>query len=245
MEPEAQDTVEFVVDPEIAERVRQCTLSCSAVVTGLADLPAIESGGRELEVGLLRLRVRRPEGDAECCVRQQNPARDPRDPRARVGERSVLAHEHDRLLAIVDWTATGDWIGSKLTFPSAHEQYGWPEPGEWPASGEIEVHDVNGHRAELDDRRADWRIASADLLGLAPLRSRVDQRDEWRVTLELPDGNTIAIKDRIPLLALARLRPATQDRIGTRIDVLVSQRGDVVVDWESTLRQPELRPPRG
>ena len=62
---------------------------------------------------------------------------------------------------------------------------------------------------------------------------------------ELRDGKTIAIKDRVPLLALARLRPGDEDRVGTPIDVLVSPQGEVAVDWEATLRQPELRPPRG
>jgi hypothetical protein len=88
-------------------------------------------------------------------------------------------------------------------------------------------------------------MASADLLSLSPLRSRVDQRDEWRISLELPDGTTIAVTDRVPLLALARMRPGDEDRVRTPIDVLISPEGDITVDWEATLRQPELRAPRG
>jgi hypothetical protein len=32
--------------------------------------------------------------------------------------------------------------------------------------------------------------------------------------------------------------------VGTPIDVMVSVEGEVAVDWESTLRQPELRTTR-
>jgi hypothetical protein len=60
----------------------------------------------------------------------------------------------------------------------------------------------------------------------------------------MPDGSTVEIKDRVPLLALARLRPGDTVRVGTPIDVLISPDGEVSVDWESTLRQPELRSPR-
>ena len=48
----------------------------------------------------------------------------------------------------------------------------------------------------------------------------------------------------MPLLALARLRPGDDSRVGTPIDVLVSGEGEVAVDWEATLRQPELRTTR-
>ena len=155
----------------------------------------------------------------------------------------VLAHEHDRSVAAIDWTATGEWIGSKLTFPTAHEQYDWPPREEWPAEGAIEIYDVNGHREELDDRRGDWTLGSAGLVSLTPLRSRVDQRDEWQIALQLPNGSTVELIDRVPLLALARLRPGNESRVGTPIDVLLSASGQVAVDWEATLRQPELRSP--
>ena len=221
-------------------RLAGCTLACSAVITGLADLPAVPAGEQVLDVALVRMRVRRPEGDVTCCVRQYIPheIRAVLAPGAGV---MVLAHEHNRQFAVVDWAATGDWIGTQLTYPSTPEQYDWPPPDEWPADGEIEVHDVNGQRAELDRRRSEWRFGSADLLALTPLRSRVDQRDEWRITLELRDGNTMAIKDRVPLLAVARLRAGGEDRVGTAIHVLTSSNGEVVIDWEATLRQPELR----
>ncbi|MBA3263031.1 MAG: hypothetical protein H0T69_11315 [Thermoleophilaceae bacterium] len=240
VEPDVQDTIEFELDPQVIERLHACTLACGAAITGLADLPAIEVTGRVIEVALIRMRVRRPGGDVEVCVRQHIP----REIRGIVGPGAgvmVLAHENERTVAIVDWTATGEWIGAKLTFLSGEEQYDWPEPEEWPGLGEIEIHDVNGHHEELDQRRAGWGLASADLLSLSPLRSRVDQRDEWRISLELRDGKTIAITDRVPLLALARLRPGNEDRVHTPIDVLVSSEGDVAVDWEATLRQPELR----
>jgi hypothetical protein len=243
VEARPEEKVEVVLDPIVAQRLRACTLSCSAAIVGLADLPGIESGGRPLDVALLRLRVRRPEGDAECCVRQHIPA----EIRGVVGPGAgvmVLAHEHDRAIAAVDWAATGEWIGAKLTFPSAHDQYDWPDPEEWPQRNAIEVHDVNGYRAKLDERRADWRFASAGLVSLAPLPSRSDSRDEWEVALQLGDGRTVELKDRVPLLALARLRAGDGARVGTPIDILVSEGGDVAVDWEATLRQPELRWPR-
>jgi hypothetical protein len=228
------------VDPALTERLAGCTLACSAVITGLADLPAVPAGDQVLDVALLRLRVRRPERDVSCCVRQHIPpeVRGVLGPGAGV---MVLAHEHQRQVAVVDWTATGNWLGTQLTFPTAPEQYEWPPEEEWPASGEIEVHDVNGQREELDRRRTEWRFGWADLLALTPLRTRMDQRDEWRITLELADGSTMAIKDRVPVLAVARLRAGEEDRVGTPIHVLVSSNGDVVIDWEATLRQPGLR----
>jgi hypothetical protein len=240
VEPDLTETVEFELDPEVSERLRGCRLSCAAVITGLADLPAIEAGGRVLEVALLRMTVRRPEGDAEACVRQHIPS----EIRGVVGPGAgvmVLAHDNDRSVAAVDWIATGEWIGAKLTFPSDHEQYDWPPRSDWPERGEIEIHDLNGQREELDERRGAWNLASAGLVSLTPLRSRVDHRDEWQIALQLANGKTVEIKDRVPLLALARLRPGDAARVGTPIDVLVSSSGEVAVDWEATLRQPELR----
>jgi hypothetical protein len=240
---DTQPTVEFSLDPVIEQRLAECTLSCAAVVTGMADLPAVERGGRVIEVALLRLRVRRPEGDAECCVRQHLP----REIRGVVEPGSgvmVLAHTHDRAVAVVDWAATGEWIGAALTFPSAPEQFDWPPQEEWPERGEIEIFDVNGLRERLNERRGAWILGSAGLVSLTPLRTRIDQRDEWRIALQLRDGRTVQIKDRMPLLALARLHAGDEPRVGTPIDVLVSSDGEVAVDWEATLRQPELRPRR-
>jgi hypothetical protein len=213
------------------------------VLTGLADLPAIERGGRVIDVALLRLRVRRPEGDAEACVRQHLPPeiRGVLQPGAGV---IVLAHDHDPRVAIVDWEATGARIGASLTSTSAAEQFDWPERRDWPAPGQIEVFDVNGLREQLDERRGQWILGSAELVSLTPLRSRVNRRDEWRIALKLGDGRTIQIKDRPPLLALARLYAGDETRTGTQIDVLVSPEGEVAVDWEATLRQRELRPRR-
>ena len=241
--PPPEPEVEVILDPVVAQRLRRCTISCNAEVLGLADLPSIDSGGRQLEVALLRLRVRRPEGDAECCVRQYVP----REIRPVIGPGAgvmVLAHEHDRAIAAVDWAGTGEWIGTKLTFPTAHDQYDWPDPEDWPARGAIEVHDVNGYRGRLDERRGQWSLGSAGLVSLTPLRTQLDQRDEWKIALQMPDASTVEITDRLPLLALARLRPGDTVRVGTPIDVLISQEGEVTVDWESTLRQPELRSPR-
>ena len=241
--PAEQDTVEFELDPQIRERLAACTLSCAAVVTALADLPAVERGGEVIEVSLLRLRVRRPEGDADSCVRQHVPPeiRGVLEPGSGV---MVYAHASDRSIAVVDWGATGDWIGAKLTFPTAPEQYDWPPPEEWPEAGEIEVYDVNGLRERLDERRGGWTMASAGLVSLTPLRSRVDRRDQWRVVLMMRDGSTVELTDRMPVLALARLHAGDEPRIGTPIDVLVSSDGEIAVDWEATLRQPELRGPR-
>jgi hypothetical protein len=240
VEPDPAVTTEIPLDPIIAERLSGCTLSCAAVVTGLADLPAVERAGRVTEVSLLRLQVRRPEGDAELCVRQHVPP----EIRGVVEPGSglmVLAHENERAVAVVDWAATGEWIGATLSFPRAVEQYDWPPPDEWPAAGSIEVHDVDGLRARLAERRGAWILASADLVSLTPLRSRVDRRDEWSLSLQLRDGRTIQIKDRVPLLALSRLQAGNGSRAGTPIDVLVSSDGELAVDWEATLRQPELR----
>ena len=242
-EPDERDTIEFAVDPEVTEKLRGCRLSCTAVITAVADLPAIEAGGQVLEVGLVRMTVRRPEGDAECCVRQAIPP----EVRGVVGPGAgvmVLAHEHDRGVAAIDWTATGEWVGANLSFPTAHQQYDWPPRSEWPSRGRIEVHDLNGQAEELDERRGKWSLATAALVSLTPLRTRVAQRDEWQIVLQLADGQTVEIRDRVPLLALARLRPGNDPRVGTPIDVMLSGEGEVAVDWESTLRQPELRTTR-
>jgi hypothetical protein len=235
-----QETIEFEVDPDVTEKLRGCRISCTSVIAALADLPALEVNGKVLEVALVRMKVQRPEAEAEVCVRQHIPPeiRSVLGPGAGV---LVLAHDNDRNVAAIDWRATGDWIGVKLTFPTAREQYDWPPREEWPEPGAIEIHDANGHREELDERRGQWSMGSAGLVSLAPLRSRVDQRDEWRIALQLADGSTVEIVDRVPLLALARLRRGNESRVGTPIDVLVSTGGEVVVDWEATLRQPELR----
>jgi hypothetical protein len=238
--PAEPDTDEFEAIPEAVEKLRGCNTSSAAVITALADLPALEVGARVLDVALLRMTVRRPEGDAECCVRQHIPPeiRGVVAPGAGV---MVLAHDHDRAVAAVDWRATGEWIGAKLTFPTAPEQYDWPPREEWPETGSIEIHDANGQREELDERRGGWSLASARLVSMRPLRSRVEQRDEWQITLRLANGSTVEVVDRVPLLALARLSPGNVARLGMPIDVLLSSGGEVAVDWESTLRRPELR----
>jgi hypothetical protein len=211
-------------------------VGCTAVVAGLADVPAVVAGPELIDVALLRLRVRRPEGEVESCVRQHVPPELRAELTPGVGV-MALAHGTDPHVAIVDWHATGDWIGAQLTYPDDPHQYDWPPAEQWPANGQIEVHDLNGQREELDRRRVEWRLASADLLALSRLPSRANQRDEWRVTLELGNGNTIAIKDRVPMLAVARLRTDGEDRVGAPVDVLVSPDGDVAVDWEATLRR--------
>jgi hypothetical protein len=235
-----QETIEFELDPQVAERLAACTLSCAAIVTGLADLPAVEHGGKVIEVALLRLRVRRPEGDADACVRQHVPPeiRGVLEPGSGV---MVYAHVSDRSIAVVDWGATGDWIGTKLSFPTEPAQYDWPPPEDWPSAGQIEVYDVDGLRERLYERRGAWTMASGGLMALTPLRSRVDRRDQWRVVLMMRDGRTVELEERLPDLALARLRSGDEPRIGTPIDVLVSSEGEITVDWEATLRQPELR----
>jgi hypothetical protein len=235
-----QETVELQLDPGIGERVAACTLPCSATLTGLADLPAVERGAQAIEVALMRLLVRRPEGDTECCVRQHVPAelRGVLEPGSGV---FVLAHATDRSVAIVDWTATGEWIGAALLSTGELEQYEWPPREEWPAPGGIQVYDVNGLRERLNERRGAWHMMSAGLVSLRPLRSRVDRRDQWRIVLMMRDGRTVELTDRVPGLALARLFTADQPRIGVPIDLLMSPEGEMAVDWEATLRQPELR----
>jgi hypothetical protein len=235
-----EQTAEIPIEQIIGARLAGCTLSCSAIVTGLADLPAVERNGRVIEVALLRLQVRRPEGDAECCVRQHVPAeiRAVLEPGSGV---MALAHQNDRSVAVVDWAATGEWIGAPLSFPTDVEQFDWPPRDQWPDPGDIEVYDVDGLGERLNERRASWVMASADLLSLTPLRSRVDQRDEWRIALQMRDGHTVQIKDRTPVLALARLQSGDETRVGAPIDVLISREGEVAVDWEATLRRPALK----
>ena len=60
--------------PLISKRLSGCTVACVAEITGVADLPALNyEEYHYVDVALLRLRVRRPEGEVECCVRQHVP----------------------------------------------------------------------------------------------------------------------------------------------------------------------------
>ena len=101
--------------PRSAERLRGCRMSCAAVITA-AGRPAGARGGRPGARG-------RAAADDACAGRRATPsAASARRSRPRCGGWSapepgvmVLAHEHDRSVAAVDWTATGEWIGAKLT----------------------------------------------------------------------------------------------------------------------------------
>jgi hypothetical protein len=238
-------------------RVRACTLECDAELTGMADRPAVggESGGG-YEVLLLRLRVDRPEGLVECCVRQSVPIEEKRllAPGARL---RVLTHESDPSIAIVKWEESFTPIGDVPKPVAEVFQYDWPDPEDWPAEGAIEIRDDAFYRRKLEKRRATWSSAGARLVGGKDTGSRTNDRADWKLDLQLDDGRQVRVKERVPHLALARLVhlhytyivPGVVDtvqatiRTGAPIAVLVSPKGEVAVDWEATMRYPELRNP--
>jgi hypothetical protein len=248
------DPLDRAMNPIVSRRLRGCTIPARAHVLGMADLPALENQSHApLDVVLFRLRVERPDGDAEACVRQAMPSE-----LRRLGPGSILrarAHEEDPRVVILDWAATAEALGEPLTWPTTLEQFAWPDPDEWPAAGAIEVRDRGRHRRRLEKRRREWRPAVARLVDAAPKGGRVDCRAKWRLDLDL-DGRRVEVRERASELALARLvgyepgRPrfgglvTTFNRVvvaGAPIAVLVSPGGEVAVDWEATLAQPEMR----
>ena len=75
--------MEFEVDPDVTEKLRGCRISCAAVITGLADLPALEVGGRVLEVALLRMTRAPARGRRGMLRPPAHPGRDQGRGRAR------------------------------------------------------------------------------------------------------------------------------------------------------------------
>jgi hypothetical protein len=242
------------VHPIAGRRVSGCRIACTAEITGVADLPALNyEQYRYVDVVLLRLRVRRPDGEAECCVRQHVPAAARRAlaPGATV---MALAHERDRAVAIVDWTATAERLGVRLAVLDEPGQFAWPDRGEWPAERAIEVRDRPRHAQRLAERRRDWTAATARLRDATTRDKLNDLRQEWTLSLELPDGSGATVVERMPSLATARFCEYRQGspklgglastvdvvaRTGAPIEVLREPGGSgLAVDWQATLRHP-------
>jgi hypothetical protein len=256
--------VDSAANPGTALKLRRCTVSCPAEITGIADLPRLSGGagstgggGPGIDVTLLRLRVDRPDGKAECCVRQNVPGiiRRLLIPTARP---VVLAHEEDPSIAIVDWEATGKKWKVRWSWVIEKQQYDWPGPDEWPAAGTIEVRDKGRHRKRLKEQRATWRSVGARLVDASTRGAYRDDREEWTLDLDLADGRRVTVKERMPDMAIARLTAVKEGekrlggtlstmhivaRAGAPIAALQSPDGEVAVDWEATLRYPELQQP--
>jgi hypothetical protein len=248
-----ESTIDSGANPVVAAKLRRCTVACSAEITGLADLPRLGvQGGGGIDVALLRLRVDRPDGPAECCVRQYVP-REIRHVLVPGARAVVLAHEDDPAAAIVDWDATGKEWEARLSWVIEKQQFDWPGPDEWPAPGAIEVRDKSRHRKRLEERRARWQVATARLADAGTRGAYTDNREDWTFGLELADGPRVTVKERAPDLALARLVSVVEEekkrlggvltttrfvaRTGAPIAVLVGPKGEVAVDWEATLAQ--------
>jgi hypothetical protein len=237
----AMDKVDSTLDaagsPIKTSRVRACTLERDAELTGMADRPRLaRETGAGYEVLLLRLRVARPDGPADCCVRQSVPSDHKRTlaPGARL---RVLAHESNPGIAIVKWDESFKPIGDAPQPMAEVVQYDWPDREDWPAEGAVEVRDDGRYRRRLEERRATWSTAGARLLRADARGSQTNDRADWRFELQLSDGRIVTVDERTPHLVLLRLFP------GAPIAVLVSPAGDVAVDWEATLRYPEMRRP--
>ena len=234
-------------------------MECDAELAGMADRPAVAgdagTGGGH-DVLLLRLRVARPEGPVECCVRQRVPNEQKRvlAPGARL---KVLAHESKPEIAIVKWDESFKPIEDvPHPMPEVY-QYAWPDPEDWPAEGAIEIRDDWLFRRKLEQRRATWSPAGARLVDAKDTGARTNDRPDWKLDLQLADGRQVRVKERVPGLLLARLvrfhytylAPGIVDTVhstvlaGAPIAVLVSPKGEVAVDWEATMRYPEVRNP--
>jgi hypothetical protein len=171
----------------------------------------------------------------------------------------VLAHESDPAIAIVDWDATGKKWKTRWSWVIEKQQYDWPGPDDWPAVGAIEVRDKRRHRKRLEERRAAWQSLGARLIDVSTRGSYTDDRENWTLDLELAGGQRVSVKERMPDFAIARLTAVKEDekkrlggmlsttrivcRTGAPIAVLQSTQGEVAVDWEATLRYPELQQP--
>ena len=175
-----EPTADKLANPVVAARLSQVTIATRAHILGIADLPAIEyEHSGSLSMVLLRMRVERPDGDAETCVRQCLP-----EAIRRITPGSslrALAHETDRRIAVFDWVETGARLGMKLSWPETLDQYAWPDREDWPAVDAIEVRDGIRHRGTLDRRRAEWTARTARLAGASSRGARVDGREQWQL----------------------------------------------------------------
>ena len=144
-----------VANPIVSARLGKCTIPTRAHILGIADLPALGyEHATHLSITLFRVRVERPDGDAETCVRQHFPAEIRRlAPGSSV---RALAHESDPRFVVLDWRETGARMGIALTTTGTADQYAWPDEDEWPAVDAIEVRDNGRHTRRLAERRAQW-----------------------------------------------------------------------------------------
>jgi hypothetical protein len=219
--------------PRSAARARRCTMPCSATLTGLADLQrSPDDPGEAYDRTLLRLRVARPDGEVECCVRQNVPFAIAAELAPGTGL-AALAHDEDPAIAVVDWLEVGRHTGVGLNPIRTARQYAWPKTEEWPAPGAIEVRDGRRHSRRLESRRREWRSATAQIAGAKTRHGITDGREVWTLDLRLDDGTAVTVKDRTPLLAVARLDRLRES--ATPIAVLVAADGDVAIDWEASL----------
>lgn len=241
-------------NPIATGRVKRCTIATRAQIVGIADLPAIGyENARHLPLTLFRVRVERPGGEAETCVRQHFP----REIRRLAPGSSVraLAHETEPRFVVLDWKTTGERIGVQLSWTATLDQYAWPGPDEWPAVDAIEVRDGARRTRRLRERQASWSTVTARLAGARPTGAWVDNREEWKLVLDL-GARQVGVTERVPDLALAKLTGVregpsklggmvttveTVANVGAPLIALVSPAGDAAVDWEATLNQPELR----
>jgi hypothetical protein len=241
-------------NPIASRRLQGCTVPARAHILGIADLPSIGyEHARHLSITLFRVRVERPDGEVETCVRQHFP----REIRRLAPGSSVraLAHADDRRIVVLDWKATSAATSLDLTIPGTLDQYAWPDEPEWPAAGTIEVRDVPRHAARLAERRARWTPARARLADAQPTGANLENRVEVELTLDV-DGRRVTVRERTPDLALAKLVGYSEGEsklggivtpidvvanVGAPIAALVSPAGEVAVDWEATLNQPEMR----
>jgi hypothetical protein len=250
-----------VFSPIAYPRAKACTIPCAAQVVGLADVPDVSYREHaSMEVALFRLTVERPDGAVEVCVRDHVPLELRRSliPGLRI---RVLAHESERAYAIVDWPATSKDFGIDRPTLSrgcdTYAQYDWPDVGEWPAPGAIEVRDNWRHRRRFAERRATWTPMTARLVSATATGGELGSRGQWKLELALPNGGVARVKERVPNLAVARIvgyrardllggrvkKIETVVRPNTPIAVLVSPTFAVAVDWEATIRFPELWSP--
>jgi len=249
---DAHDAFERSLDrtasPIASRRVAGCTLATRAHVTGIADITGIEYEYEVLPVTLLRLRVERPGGDAETCVRQYVPRG---LLRLAVGSSlRALAHPEDPRLAYVDWHETARRLGyGSAAVPDTMDQFAWPGPDEWPAPGRLEVRDKARYTRRLEERREAWAPATARLTG-ASGGDWDNGRQRFDLVLDV-GGRRAEVRERVPDLAVARLlahrevgaglvaRVETVVNAGATLAVLAGPGGEVAVDWPATFAQEE------
>ena len=135
------------------------------------------------------------------------------------------------------------------------DQFKWPDEDEWPAVGAIEVRHDWQHKRRIKKRRAEWAPAVARLTGATTRGSRKDDREQWKLDLDV-GGRAVTVKEGVPDLALVKLVGWREGRsrfggmvtttepvvnAGAAIAVLVAGDGEVCVDWQATVNQPSWR----